>query len=248
MIGFDSLRARLIEQLRFRIRNGELTERALARKAGISQPHLHNLLKGVRALNADRSDQLLARLGLSALDLFEGEELRYALLLRARQGEVFLEVPVLQDRLGPGFAWPTHPSPFERVEVPLHYVSRLAQPAVARLSDDPAMNPIVSAGDLVLLDASGEMEGSDPDTLFAVEVSGGGVALRWLRHGRGRLYLVSVACRDHPSHWELAPRSAQLISARAIPLHSMRQPGPGPDSLLPPRDILPGPGQRSGAS
>ncbi len=118
MIGFDNLRTRLIEQLRHRIRNGEVTERALARKTGISQPHLHNLLKGVRALNAGRSDQLLTKLGLTALDLFEGEELRRALSLRARQGEVLLEVPVLEDRLGPGLPWPDRLSPFERVEVP----------------------------------------------------------------------------------------------------------------------------------
>ena len=49
MIGFEILRNRLIENIRYRIRNGELTERGLARRTGISQPHLHNLLKGVRS-------------------------------------------------------------------------------------------------------------------------------------------------------------------------------------------------------
>src|SRR6476659_3279836 len=154
MIGFDTLRARLIDQLRLRIRNGEITERSLARKTGISQPHLHNLLKGIRALNAGRGDQLLAKLSLSALDLFDVEELRFALTVRSRQSEVFLEVPVLQDRLGLGLPWPDRMSLFEHVEVPIRYVSRLIQPAVARLGEDPAMTPVIDAGDLVLLDRS----------------------------------------------------------------------------------------------
>ena len=57
--------------LRARVRNGEVTERGLARLAGISQPHLHNMLKGVRALSAEKADLLLNRLELSVVDLLD---------------------------------------------------------------------------------------------------------------------------------------------------------------------------------
>lgn len=42
-----------------RIRNGELTERGLARRVGISQAHMHNVLKGVRVLTPDLADKIL---------------------------------------------------------------------------------------------------------------------------------------------------------------------------------------------
>jgi hypothetical protein len=247
MIGFDCLRIRLIENLRYRIRNGEVTERGLALKAGISQPHLHNLLKGVRALNAARSDQLLTRLGLTALDLFDADELRTA--LRGKEGEVCLELPVLRDRLGPGLAWPDRLSPFERVQVPLGHVSRLDHPAVARLGEDDAMRPVLDAGDLVLLDPSEQREAyRDPEALFAVD-QGGHIAVRWLRCGRARCYLVSAACRDRPSSWESVSGPAEsIVRARVIPLRSTPQPTTSCAPLPRPRDIARAPALRSAAS
>lgn len=53
----------------FKVRNGEITERALARRIGLSQPHVHNLLKGVRTLSAPAADLMLEGLGLTVLDL-----------------------------------------------------------------------------------------------------------------------------------------------------------------------------------
>jgi plasmid maintenance system antidote protein VapI len=49
--------------------NGEFTERGLAKKARISQPHLHHILKGKRALRPEVADRLLAELQISILDL-----------------------------------------------------------------------------------------------------------------------------------------------------------------------------------
>ncbi len=66
---FLALQARLVAAMRFRIRNGEITERALARRAGISQPHIHHVLKGARTLSAELSDHVLEGLGLTVLDL-----------------------------------------------------------------------------------------------------------------------------------------------------------------------------------
>ncbi|MGP8243509.1 MAG: helix-turn-helix domain-containing protein, partial [Bryobacteraceae bacterium] len=53
------------------VRNGELTERALARATGVSQPHIHNVLKGRRELSVEMADAILEALHLDAHDLLK---------------------------------------------------------------------------------------------------------------------------------------------------------------------------------
>ena len=69
---FLTLHARLIRMVQVRIRNGDITERGFARLTGISQPHIHHVLKGVRALSPEMSDRVLKGLGLTVLDLVDG--------------------------------------------------------------------------------------------------------------------------------------------------------------------------------
>ena len=69
---FLTLHARLIWVVHVRIRNGEITERGFARLTGISQPHIHHVVNGVRALSAEMSDRVLKGLGLTVLDLVDG--------------------------------------------------------------------------------------------------------------------------------------------------------------------------------
>lgn len=52
-----------------RIRNGELTERGLARRLGVSQAHMHNVLKGVRVLTPELADKILVEFSSSLEDL-----------------------------------------------------------------------------------------------------------------------------------------------------------------------------------
>lgn len=66
-----ALHARLVSAIRIRIRNGEISERGLARMLGVSQPHVHNVIKGVRALSPKMSDRILEGLGMTVLDLAE---------------------------------------------------------------------------------------------------------------------------------------------------------------------------------
>jgi transcriptional regulator with XRE-family HTH domain len=68
---FQNLERRLVSELRRRLRNGELTERKLGQLAGISQPHVHHLIKGVRSLSPRLADRLLKALNLSVLDLLD---------------------------------------------------------------------------------------------------------------------------------------------------------------------------------
>jgi transcriptional regulator with XRE-family HTH domain len=73
---FHELQQRLIEELRQRVRSGAATEPGLARLSGISQPHLHNVLKGKRVLSMDKADELLRQLQIDVLQLVPPEELR----------------------------------------------------------------------------------------------------------------------------------------------------------------------------
>jgi hypothetical protein len=68
-MNFQELHDCLAEQVASRVRNGELTERGLARRAGLSQPHLHNVLKGKRYFSLQSADLVLRELGISILDL-----------------------------------------------------------------------------------------------------------------------------------------------------------------------------------
>ncbi|MGB9458498.1 MAG: XRE family transcriptional regulator [Bryobacteraceae bacterium] len=75
MPGFRQLQSRLISTLRERIRSGELTERGTARLTGLSQPHIHNVLKGKRSLSAGAADTILLAVHLDTVDLFQTSEL-----------------------------------------------------------------------------------------------------------------------------------------------------------------------------
>lgn len=70
---FCSLLEALLDSLRVRIRNGHLTERGLARRTGLSQSHIHNVLSGARFLTPQTADAILKALGLSVWDVMAEE-------------------------------------------------------------------------------------------------------------------------------------------------------------------------------
>jgi transcriptional regulator with XRE-family HTH domain len=74
-MNFRELQRRLIAHLHKLVRSGDATERGLARLTGVSQPHMHNVLKGKRLLSLEMADQVLALLQLDLLDLIETGEL-----------------------------------------------------------------------------------------------------------------------------------------------------------------------------
>ena len=74
MCGFDELLTRLRKRLQTQVRNGELTERGLARRLGLSQPHMHNILKGTRHFRPELADRVLKEQGLSIADLLADDE------------------------------------------------------------------------------------------------------------------------------------------------------------------------------
>lgn len=79
---FGVLQARLIQFVNARIQNGEFTERGLARVVGVSQPQIHNVLKGARTLKPDLADRLLGKLGIDVTDLLKTGEMNEQIVLR----------------------------------------------------------------------------------------------------------------------------------------------------------------------
>ena len=74
-ITFQDLHARLIHHLNQCVQGGEMTERGVARRTGISQPHIHNVLKGKRLLSWESADALLRELHINLFDLANHREL-----------------------------------------------------------------------------------------------------------------------------------------------------------------------------
>ena len=74
-MNFRDLQRRLVAHLRTLVRSGDATERGLARLTGVSQPHMHNVLKGKRFLSLEMADQIVAQLDLDLLDFVEPGEL-----------------------------------------------------------------------------------------------------------------------------------------------------------------------------
>ncbi|MGH9663617.1 MAG: hypothetical protein ACRD9L_04240 [Bryobacteraceae bacterium] len=219
---FELLRRRLVERLRAQVRNGETTERALARLTGISQPHMHNIIKGIRTLTPEMGDQVLKCLRWSLLDLLDPEELLGHATRILGDLAPARETAVLAGRLGPGHAWLGAESPFERFAVGCNHLAAAVNPVVARLGEDPRLAPVLKGGDLVLLDRSEECrEHPEPDELYAVEHDGEAL-VRELRRGAEKLYLVTPDCRNRPEAWEsVRVREAELLQrviARVIPL------------------------------
>src|SRR5258708_35878155 len=72
---FRDAQERLLAQVRTRMRNGELTERVLARRLGVSQSHINNVLRGRRNLSHELADSILKFLHYALLDLHDDIEL-----------------------------------------------------------------------------------------------------------------------------------------------------------------------------
>lgn len=82
-VTFELLGERLLAFVRLRINNGEYTERGLARILGVSQPQMHNVLKGARGLRPALADRFLRKFGITALELLTDAELNDAVSTRS---------------------------------------------------------------------------------------------------------------------------------------------------------------------
>lgn len=175
------LQRRLLDQIRLRLSNGELTERRLARMAGISQPHMHNVLKGVRALTPEVADLLLASLGLSMLDMIAPEEARALLESQCWGHDAAFLAPVANEPVGPGHPFPSFTEAREWFRLPPSVWAGRRRLALAPLSPDPD-SPVDAGHQLALFCL---------DEAARLRVTPGAVCLlRW--RGTGRLRRVRI--------------------------------------------------------
>ena len=189
-MSFELLQIRLLAEIRTRIRNGEMTERSLARIASISQPHIHNVLKGTRTLSISGCDRILERLRINLADLIPAGE----------GGSCGCRtVQLLDGFIGSGHTYPTAGG--VRYAFPVSEVTALGDPVAARLAPDPHSPPGFENGGIVLLDRAVERHfESDSDGYFTLDL-GGTSTIGLVRPG-GRLFLWGCT-----SGWESVPRA-----------------------------------------
>ena len=217
-MSFEMLRSRLMEHLRSRIQNGELTERSLARLSSISQPHIHNVLKGAKILSPKLEDRILAALKISILDLFSAEELRNQV---SNGGGLrrYRALGVLDGLLGPGFPMPAQASHGEMHPVECSLLNGLFRPQLARLGEDPGMAPFVSANQLVVLDYSETARlAPKPDMHYAALTKGSGSIRILIKEGH-RLFAATERTKETRELWEELPAAADplsIVRARVI--------------------------------
>lgn len=202
LMDFRTLQENLIRHLKRRLSAGEITERRLARHSGISQPHLHNVLKGVRDLTPATADRVMQALSLDLLELASPEDLRAALLRRPVSNEPMRDLAVLAGPVGPGYPWPAVENPFERFPVPCSALSGLRLAVAARLAADPEMGIELFAARMAILDL-GAMDPSavlEPRALYVIDLDGVSL-VRWLRLTRHGAYVFSAKTELEPLRW-----------------------------------------------
>jgi plasmid maintenance system antidote protein VapI len=216
---FQDAQQRLLADVRDGIHNGELMERGFARMIGVSQPHVHNVLKGVRNLSPELSDSILKLLHRTLLDLASSSELEASQELR-KISEPIRELAFLEAPIGPGMPWPAgldrrnfYPAPF-RAPAPLPGV------VTARLIEDPGMQATLAGYTLAVLDTSQRRRADpSPEGLYAVE-RGGETVLRYIRPGAHCYYLLTDSTLKSPEQWEqlsISPGELpQFVKARVL--------------------------------
>jgi hypothetical protein len=202
-VDFRLLEARLLSHLQARVRNGETSERGLARLTGVSQPHMHNVLKGTRLLSTDMADQILRRLRINLVDLLTAAEDGAAAGAAPADTCECRAVGLLDGWIGREYPYPKAIS-WERYPFPAAAVDRLEAPVAAQLAPDPLRPAIFSGSGVVLLDRC-EAVRLNPDEAgyFAVDLSGGGM-IGLVRRAKRQLFVrsrqadrwQSIALRD----------------------------------------------------
>jgi hypothetical protein len=210
-VHIEDLYERLVDVARQRIRSGELTERGLSRLCGVSQPHIHNVLKQIRMLSPGSADRLMDALGITLPEL----------LWRAPDdgsGSVRI-VPMLRHRIGPGLD--TSLTVFRGyMPFPTRIVEKLVNPVVAQLGPDLVLPSAVSANDLILLDQNPEVRASPKGESCWVVSEPAGLRVRYVRWGGTRVYLANQDTVRDPKLWDAMPLQgnsvADIVRARIV--------------------------------
>jgi hypothetical protein len=210
---FKDLQLALVDMLSARVRNGEATERGLARLFEISQPHMHNVLKGTRILSPELADKILVRLRINVFELLDRERVQEFLASTPQRVIQNKYVPLLDGQLGPEHKLPLEVRDDARIPVSSELLKGTVAPVVVRLGADSRMTSFL-AGDYALLDqAPAARLACDPAALYLVKRADFG-QLRRVRISDDHVYLVADDSSDRPSAWE----RLQVTRQNALPI------------------------------
>lgn len=151
---FERLLNALLGELNRRVHNGLITERGLARVAGLSQPHVHHILSGKRRLTAPVADRLMAAASIDLGDLMATQITRHATAGQARETlgtELSLLVPMLVGTIGPGFVAPVEAKQPQAIPVPGSLIPPGSRLCAARVGHDVRIEGLFAAGDVVII-------------------------------------------------------------------------------------------------
>jgi hypothetical protein len=199
----DDLYERLVDVARQRIRSGEISERGLSRLCGVSQPHIHNVLKQIRTLSPGSADRLMQALGVSLPELLwrSPEE----------RGESVRIVPLLRHRIGPGIDASLTVfqgfTPFAAKTV-----EGLVSPVAAQLGPDLVLPSAVRANDLILLDQNPDVRAQPRGESCWVVVERAGLRVRYVKRGGTHVYLANEATVRDPKLWEAVDLQGQDLA------------------------------------
>jgi transcriptional regulator with XRE-family HTH domain len=209
---FREAQCRLLEDLRHRIHNGDLTERGLARISGISQPHVHNVLKGVRFLSPGFLDAILKSLNYSLLDLSTQRELNSHTASRFQPHSTF-QLRLLDSPIGPRMPWLGSATLKRKFSLPADLENSPPDLVVACLQPDPRMDLCLAGADLAVLDLKLRWRTNiDPNGIYVISHAGESI-LRYVRPGKSCLYLAAADNFDSPIGWDTLPLDASGIEA-----------------------------------
>ena len=211
------MQTRLVAHINARVRNGEITERSLARLSGISQPHMHNVLKGSRVFSPELADQVLKRLRINLLDLLEGNEAGEISRRKLLEQPLFRAVTFLNGYIGPEYPYPAAGSGHGEYPFLAKDLQGVESPVAARLAPDPNMPQMFCDGAVVLLDRSEARRSNPEEGYYALDLGGQG-GIRLVRPGPRRLYLLPRDAGEDSRKWPAVPVTSrnltQLIKGR----------------------------------
>jgi hypothetical protein len=187
------LMTRLLETARHRVRAGYVSERGLARVCGISQPHVHNVLKDCRALSTATADRLMRALEITIPEL---------IWRRPEDVEVAVRsIPLIRQKIGPGSDANLKVfhgyAPF-----PSSLLAGLVEPVAARLGAEMVLPAPFAPNDLLLLDQNEALRAAPSGGGCWVVSDYSGLRIRYVRMGAGRVYLAHEGNVHEPKAWE----------------------------------------------
>ncbi|MBE0660609.1 MAG: helix-turn-helix transcriptional regulator [Bryobacteraceae bacterium] len=153
-VTFAAMQRRMVAYIRGLMADGELTERGLARMVGVSQPHIHNVLKGARSLSPEIGDQISGVLGISLLELAESSELAGVLEDRIAADADFRVVRSAAGQISPYQRFPDLTAAERWVRVPASAVAGVERPVLTGFHADSELAPCFRGATHIMLEVN----------------------------------------------------------------------------------------------